>query len=967
MRRLFAHRQLDGELRKSEARYRTVLDAAFDAIVTITPDGIVRWFNRGAERIFGYRAEEVIGQPVTLLMPESYRELCVAGLHRYLRTGEARVVGGTTELVGLRKDGSEFPIEMSLGETHEDGEWLFTGVIRDIAERKEVEKVIKEGEERIRSLLQNTSDIITLLEADGTVRYISPAVERVTGYRPEEQIGTSAFGFVHPDDREQALDTFAELLKEPGLHPPLEFRVLHKDGLWCYLEHVVNNLIDDPAVSGVVITSRDVTERKEAERKLREAEQRYRTLIEQGPAVVYIQEIGSSDSAMYMSPQIEELTGYSPEECKNPALRWDMVHPDDREWLQAEDDRTGEPGQLFTTEYRVVHRDGSTKWVRNEAVLTEDKMSGTRYWQGFMLDITERKRFEEALERLSRRHEMVLKSAGEGIFGLDLDGNATFVNPAAARMTGWEVEELVGSPQHDVLHHTRPDGSPYPREECPIHAALKDGTTHSRDDEVFWRKDGASFPVEYMSSPIRKDGEVVGAVVTFRDITERKALEQQLHHQAFHDPLTELPNRALFMDRLEHALTRANRRGNKVAVLFTDLDNFKVINDSLGHEIGDRLLVAVAERLKACLRPEDTVARLGGDEFTILVEDIASVDEGVQVAERIAEILRPPFALEDQEVFATVSTGIVLNSTAQEQAADLLRHADLAMYRAKRRGKARYEMFEPSMDAKAVERLKVETGLRRALVRQQFRVHYQPIVALENDKVAGVEALVRWEHPKRGLLLPEAFLSVAEETGLIVRIGQWVLREAGKQARIWQERYPSIPPLTISVNLSTREFFHPKLVAEVLEESEIDPASLQLEITEGAMTNNGRYSTERTLRNLKRMGVQLAIDDFGLGYSSLSYLKRFPVDFLKIDRSFIAGLGREPNGVSKDTEIVKAMIELTHALGLRVIAEGVETSEQLARLRNMKCDLAQGNYFSEPLPSEALSVLMGGADLTDRG
>jgi diguanylate cyclase (GGDEF)-like protein/PAS domain S-box-containing protein len=585
-----------------------------------------------------------------------------------------------------------------------------------------------------------------------------------------------------------------------------------------------------------------------------------------------------------------------------------------------------------------------------------------------MLDITERKRFEEALERLSRQHEMVLKSAGEGIFGLNLDGNATFVNPAAARMTGWEVEELVGRPQHEVLHHTRPDGSPYPREECPIHAALEDGTTHSRDDEVFWRKDGTSFPVEYMSSPIRKDGEVVGAVVTFKDIIGRKALEQQLHHQAFHDPLTELPNRALFMDRLEHALTRANRRGNKVAVLFTDLDNFKVINDSLGHEIGDQLLVAVAERLKACLRPEDTAARLGGDEFTILVEDIASVDEGVQIAERIADILRPPITLEDQEVFATVSTGIVLNSTAQEQAADLLRHADLAMYRAKRRGKARYEVFEPSMDAKAVERLKVETGLRRALVRQQFRVHYQPIVALENDKVAGVEALVRWEHPQRGLLLPDAFLSVAEETGLIVRIGQWVLREAVKQARIWQERYPRIPPLTISVNLSTREFFHPKLVAEVLDQSEIDPASLQLEITEGAMTNNGRYSTERTLRNLKRMGVQLAIDDFGLGYSSLSYLKRFPVDFLKIDRSFIAGLGREPNGVStKDTEIVKAMIELTHALGLRVIAEGVETSEQLARLRNMKCDLAQGNYFSEPLPSEALSVLMGAADLTDQG
>jgi diguanylate cyclase (GGDEF)-like protein/PAS domain S-box-containing protein len=700
------------ELRKSEARYRTVLDAAFDAIVTITSDGIVRWFNRAAERIFGYRAEELIGQPITLLMPERYRDHCVAGLHRYLRTGEARVVGGTAELVGLRSDGSEFPIEMSLGETHQDGERLFTGIIRDI---------------------------------------------------------------------------------------------------------------------------------------------------------------------------------------------------------------------------------------------------------------TERKRFEEAHERLSRQHEMVLEAAGEGIFGLDPHGNVTFVNPAASDMTGWSTQDLLGRPMHNLVHHTKPDGTPYPSEECPIYAAFTTGTTHSRDDEVFWKKNGTSFPVEYTSTPIFEDGEVAGAVVTFRDITERNALKEQLHHQAFHDLLTGLPNRALFMDRLEHALTRANRRGRKVAVLFADLDNFKVINDSLGHKVGDQLLIAVAERLKTYLRAEDTAARLGGDEFTILLEDIASVGEVVQIAERIAEILQPPIALEEQEVFATVSTGIALNIRTQEQPTDLLRHADLAMYRAKRRGKARYEVFEPNMDAKAVERLMLETGLRRALVRQQFRVYYQPIVALDNEEVTGVEALVRWEHPQRGLLRPEEFLSVAEETGLIVRIGQWVLREACKQAHIWQERSPGTPPLTVSVNLSTREFFHPKMVAEVLGESEIDPASLQLEITEGAMTTNSTYSTDHTLRNLKRMGVKLAIDDFGLGYSSLSYLKRFPVDFLKIDRSFIAGLGGEPNGVSaKDTEIVKAMIDLTHALGLRVIAEGVETSGQLARLRNMKCDFAQGNYFSEPLPSEALAVILA-EDLTDRG
>ena len=966
MRRLFAHRRLDQELKKSDARYRTVLDAAFVAIVTITPDGVIRWFNRGAERIFGCRAEEVIGHPVTILMPERYRELCVAGLHRYLRTGEAHVVGGTTDLVGLRNDGSEFPIEMSLGETNEDGERLFTGVIRDITERKEVETVIRESEERFRSLVQHTSDIITILEADGSIRYVSPAVERVVGYRPEEQIGTNAFGSVHPADREQASNTFAEVLKRPGPHPPLKFRVPHKDGSWRYLEHVVNNLLEDPTVRGVVITSRDVTKRKEAQRKLREAEQRYRTLVERVPAVVYVQEIGGSDSAMYMSPQIETLTGYSPEECEDSDLRWRMVHPEDRERIQSEDERTGKPGEIFSTEYRVLHRDGRTKWVRNESVVIEDETSGTRYWQGFMLDITERKAFEEALEQLSRQHEMVLKSAGEGIFGLDLDGNATFVNPAAARITGWKVEELVGRPQHNVLHHTKTDGSPYPREECPIHAALEDGTTQSRDEEVFWRKDGTSFPVEYTSSPILQDGEVVGAVVTFKDITERKALEQQLHHQAFYDPLTGLPNRALFMERLAHASTRANRRDSRVAVLFMDLDDFKVVNDSLGHKSGDQLLKAVAERVKACLRPEDTAARLGGDEFTFLVEDVASVGEGVELAERISEVLQPPFTLDEQKVFTTASIGIVLSGPTHERAEDLLRHADLAMYRAKHKGKARYEVFEPSMNHEALTRLRLENELRRALERGEFRVYYQPIVSLEDGRIVGTEALVRWQHPQWGLLLPKEFLFVAEETGLILQIGEVVLREACHQMRAWQRRYPDLPAMIVSVNLSPGQLFGAELVAEILAETELDPESLQLEITEGMLPSNGVLSVNNTLRSLKDLGIQLAVDDFGMGYSSLSYLKRFPVNFLKIDRSFIAGLGQDANGASKDAEIVLAMIDLTHALGLKAVAEGVETAEQLTQLCNMGCDFAQGYYFSEPLPSEELAVILA-EDLTDRG
>src|SRR5215207_5925188 len=641
MRRLFAHRQPDEELRKSEARYRTVLDTAFDAIVTITPDGVVRWFNRGAERIFGYRAEEVIGQPVTVIMPERYRELCVAGLHRYLQTGQARVVGGTTELVGLRKDSSEFPIEMSLGETHEDGERLFTGVIRDVTERKRAESALRESEQRFRGSFERAAVGMALVAPDGRFLRVNRSLCEILGYTERELLGKTFQETTHPDDLEVDLEHLRRLLVRVVRTYQTEKRYLHKDGhvVWALLSvSVVHDEEDEPLYFASQI--QDVSERKKFEKAIIESEERFRSLVQNSSDIITL--LGADGTVLYVSPAVQRVTGYRPEEQVGTNA-FGSVHPDDTEQaLNTFAEVLKRPGLHPPLEFRVPHKDGSWRYL------------------------------------------------------------------------------------------------------------------------------------EHVVNNLLDDPAVRGVVVNSWDVTERKALVEQLSYQAFHDLLTGLPNRALFMDRLERALTRAHRRGTRVAVLFTDLDNFKVINDSLGHKAGDQLLIAIAERLKACLRPEDTAARLGGDEFTILVEDIASVGEAVQIAERIADILRPPFALEEQEVFATVSTGIALNSTAQEQAADLLRHADLAMYRAKRRGKARNEVFESSMDAKAVERLILETGLRRALVRQQFRVHYQPIVALENDKVAGVEALVRWEHPKRGLLLPEAFLSVAEETGLIVRIGQWV-------------------------------------------------------------------------------------------------------------------------------------------------------------------------------------------------
>jgi diguanylate cyclase (GGDEF)-like protein len=452
----------------------------------------------------------------------------------------------------------------------------------------------------------------------------------------------------------------------------------------------------------------------------------------------------------------------------------------------------------------------------------------------------------------------------------------------------------------------------------------------------------------------RHPARVVGTV---QDITERKALEEQLEHQALHDPLTDLPNRSLFLDRLEQALARDERRKGKVKVLFLDLDNFKLINDSFGHTVGDQLLVKVADRLKACVRAQDTVARFGGDEFTFLVEDdTGRVGNATRVAERIIEELRAPFFLENEEVLVTTSIGIASSASEENLPEDLLRHADTAMYRAKATGRACYEVFEPSMSVNALEQLKLASDLRRATEREEFVIYYQPVVEVATGKVTSMEALLRWEHPERGLLLPEEFLPLAEEIGFIVPIGRRVTKELCHQVCLWQEQYSDLPLMGVSMNLSAKQLQHPNLTQEIIEtfrNSGADPRSLELEITENAVMEYEEIILKK-LKKLRRMGVRLAIDDFGTGYSSLSHLNRLPINTLKIDKSFIEGLEKD----LKAKKITSAAISLAKTLNLRVIPEGVETAEQLAQLRELGCELAQGNYISKPLPSEEASALI---------
>ncbi|HEY5154425.1 MAG TPA: EAL domain-containing protein, partial [Acidimicrobiales bacterium] len=692
---------------------------------------------------------------------------------------------------------------------------------------------------------------------------------------------------------------------------------------------------------------RDVSWRQGAIDALRTNEQLFRTVAQSSPIGIYQQD--ANNECIYVNQQWSEITGLGFEEAKGSGWR-QMMHPEDAAALGLPPEGRTPRGLHRNLEFRVVRPDGDVRWVAVRAAALggpDGVMVGT---VGTLEDITDRRESDRERQRL-----IDIFDATEDYVGIcDTNGDMLYMNGAIKRLVHLEADApLTGRHLSELFP---PSVTERIRSEI---RPIVERAGRWNGELAMARPEGGIIPVsaQFLLHQAVEEGEPYFSAV-LHDISTHKAFEQRLAHQATHDPLTGLPNRTLLLDRLEGALARSQRHNRRVAVLFLDLDHFKVVNDSLGHSLGDRLLVVIAERLTVALRPGDTVARFGGDEFVILCEDLVDDAEAIIIAERIDEALSGPFTIDETEVFVGVSIGIALpdGGDTDAEAETLIRDADAAMYRAKDRGRARWELFDNAMRASAVDRLDIENALRRALERHELRIFYQPIIDLRDGSIDGVEALLRWEHPERGLLPPVDFITVAEETGLIVPIGSWVLDQACRQVQRWQSASTSDRQLRLSVNLSGRQLGHPRLVedvAAVLADTSINPAHVELEITESVLMDDVDMSAE-TLSRLHTLGVKLAVDDFGTGYSSLSYLRRFPVDLLKVDRSFVDGLGEDPS----DSAIVTAIITLAHALGLSAVAEGVESPLQLAELRRLGCDRAQGYFMARPAGGHEIGEIL---------
>jgi len=806
--------------------------------------------------------------------------------------------------------------------------------IASAIEHKQKQSELRESEDWYRQMFQNNSAIKIVV--DPTTAQIVDANEAATrfyGYSMDEIRSKRIFD-INVGTEQEVRDRMAVASQRPLTIPHFRHRL--KDGDIRDVE-VHTGPIEVRGKRLLYSIVHDITIRSQAESALLKSEEKYRNIFNYASVGIY--QSKPAGSFITANTTLAMMLGYdSVEDLLQQDLREIYFDPQERKDLIAKYEPAG---AAIGREVRWKRKDGSVIWVQLNAHAIKDDTGKTLYFEGFVDDITDKITAEETM----RIQAVAMEASMDGIAIVNPAGYFTYANAAFLKLYGYGSDaEILG--RHWRILHDRKEFGRYLREVYPAFSRRGEW----RGEGLGRRKSGALFPQEISLTRI-ENGDMVCVV---RDITERTYAEEQIKHLAYHDALTGLPNRLLFKDRLTVALSHAQRANRKLSVLFLDLDRFKVINDSLGHNAGDLFLQNVAQRIQACIRESDTVARLGGDEFTLLLPMLAHAEDAAMIAQKILDSIRAPFYIENRELFATTSIGISIFPEDGVDADTLIKSADTAMYQAKELGRNKYQLFNAAINAKALERLALENGLRKAIANREFRVHYQPIFDLRSGRVHGSEALVRWQHPELGLVSPNHFIPLAEGTGLMVPIGTWVLEEACRQTKQWQDL--GFRNLSVAVNLSISQLQQGDLtetVREILAGTGLQSRFLELEITETSAMQNPELIMQ-TLEELKRTGVRISLDDFGIGHSSLSYLKRFPIDTLKIDQSFVRDIVTDPDTAA----IVMAIIAMAHKLRMNVIAEGVEQENQRAFLLEHQCDQLQGFLMKGPLESCAFEKML---------
>jgi diguanylate cyclase (GGDEF)-like protein/PAS domain S-box-containing protein len=922
-----AARAAQGE---SLRRLGSIFDSALDGVVTMGADGVITDWNPMAETIFGWPRSEAVGRPVSeTIIPLRYRGAHKVGLRHFLATGEGPVLNKRLELAALHRDGHEFPIELSISATSSGGSHLFSAFVRDITERHRAEEDLRASEERYRQIVETAFEGVWVIDSNNLTTFVNQRLADMLGYAREEMLGKPVLDFMEPDAR--AAFAANRDGRQQARQPEHEFRFRRKDGteLWVLLESSPD-LDAAGTYRGSLAMVTDVTERRRAQEALRRMAAMVATSTDG------ILAVDVNGLVVNWNLGAERMYGYSAEEIIGQPIA--TIVPD------AQSDeltallgrvRRGEPIEQIETIRK--RKDGSIVEVSISFAPLTDVTGNFVASAAIHRDISHARRAAEALRASEERYRRIVETAYEGIWVIDAKNVTTFVNPRMAEMLGLTVDEMLGRPLFDFL------GADSRANFASSHPDRLKGNSQQREVR-FTRKDGTDLWTLLSIRPSMSEaGRYEGSLAMVMDITERRRDQKALEYQALHDALTGLPNRLLLADHLSEALISARAAHQQVAVLIVDLDHFKEVNEAFGMQAGDRLLEQVGPRLRAEIRAEDMVARLSGDEFAVLMTDTDAKAATVK-AQCLLEALERPFEVEGQHLDVAMSIGIAIFPDDGDDPNTLLRRADIALFVAKQ-PRGAYVRFAPEHERQGASRLTLMADLREALQHEdQLFLDFQPLVRLRDRSLAGVEALVRWRHPRRGLVPPKEFVPFAEKTRLIKPLTKFVLVSALRESVAWQRAGHRIP---VSVNISMRDLVDPEfpeMIGTLLQAAQAPPSLLVLEITESLIMTEPERAIN-TLTRLRQLGVRLAVDDFGTGYSSLAYLHRLPIHEIKIDKSFVAAM----TGEGSRANIVGASVKLGHSLELESVAEGVEDARTWDLLGTLGCDLAQGYFISRPM------------------